>query len=59
VSTLIEHILLEHQDLKAVNSAENPRNVVPHRGADIKIDNGHLEAVIPKLSWNVIRLGKQ
>ena len=54
----IEYILFEHQDPKAINSVENPLNVVPHRGADIIIDNGRLEMVIPRLSWNVIRLGK-
>jgi alpha-N-arabinofuranosidase len=57
--TLIEHILLEHGNLKAVNSASKPRNVVPHKGAGVKINNGRFEAVIPKLSWNVIRLGNQ
>jgi alpha-N-arabinofuranosidase len=57
--TLIDYILLEHRDLKAVNSAKNPSHVVPHKGSDVKIENGHLEAIIPKLSWNVMRLGKQ
>ena len=55
---VIEHIVLEHDDLKASNTADNPNKVVPHRNGTAKLDSGMLEAVLPKASWNVIRLAR-
>ncbi|WP_040951923.1 alpha-N-arabinofuranosidase [Gorillibacterium massiliense] len=51
-----EHIVLEHEDAKAINTAANPSNVRPHTGGDAQIADGRLTAALPKLSWNVIRL---
>lgn len=56
--SLIEHIVYEHPDLKATNTRDNPNNVIPHSNGNSKIEGGRLEAVLPKLSWNVIRLKK-
>ena len=53
-----EHIILEHPDTKAANTLEHPDNVVPHNRGNAVLDNGSLSAVLPKLSWNVIRLAK-
>ncbi len=53
-----EHIILEHQNIKAVNTIESPFNVVPHNKGDAVVINGSVNATLPKLSWNVIRLGK-
>lgn len=53
---LLEHIVLENADLKAVNTKANPRNVVPHSGGKTSIDNGRIKAVLAQASWNVIRL---
>jgi len=55
---VVEHIVLEHDDLKASNTADNPNRVVPHRNGTAKSDGGMLEAVLPKASWNVIRLAR-
>ena len=52
---LIEHIVLEHDDMKAVNSAENPNNVVPHNNGVTKISGNAAVATLNKHSWNVIR----
>jgi len=52
---LIEHIVLQHDDLKAVNTAENPDNVVPHNNGVIIMKTGEATAALQKLSWNVIR----
>jgi alpha-N-arabinofuranosidase len=52
----IEHITLNHRDLKAVNSAQEERVqpiVQPHG----KRDGNTLEVRLPPASWNVIRLG--
>ncbi|GAE35019.1 arabinosylfuranosidase ArfA [Halalkalibacter akibai] len=54
---VVEHIVLENDDVKATNQ-HNHSNVVPHNNGDAKVDSGRLAANLPKLSWNVIRLGK-
>ena len=55
---LAEHILLHHDDVKAVNTEENPGNVVPTAGPGGKIENERAEIKLPALSWNVIRFAK-
>lgn len=55
---VLEHIVLHHDDVKAVNTEGNPDNVTPHAGKGGQLDGGHLNVVLPSLSWNVIRLGK-
>ena len=50
-----EHILLHHDDVKAVNTEDEPDNVIPTAGPGGKIDSGKAEIRIPALSWNVIR----
>ena len=55
---LKEHILLHHDDVKAVNTEENPGNVAPSVGPGGKVDGGKAEIKIPALSWNVIRFEK-
>ena len=52
-----EHIVLHHDDVKAVNSEEHPLNVAPVSVEGGKIENGILTVKLPALSWNVIRLG--
>ncbi len=53
--SLLEHIVLGHPDLKAVNSAENPDNVVPVNVSGTKLEAGRASAVIKKATWNVLR----
>lgn len=55
---LEEHILLHHQDAKAVNTEELPDNVVPTKGPGGSIDGEAAEVKIPAFSWNVIRFVK-
>jgi alpha-N-arabinofuranosidase len=56
--SVIEHIVLENNDLKASNTKLSPNLVVPHnRGnATFSDDDGQIQAVLGKASWNVIRL---
>ena len=54
-----EHIMLHHDDVKAVNTEEAPENVYPGKGPGGKIDGGKAVIQIPALSWNVIRFEKQ
>ena len=51
-----EHIVLHHDDVKAVNTEENPDNVAPAQGDCGRMDGGRLTIALPALSWNVIRL---
>ncbi|MDO5155770.1 MAG: alpha-N-arabinofuranosidase [Eubacteriales bacterium] len=53
-----EHIVMHHDDLKAVNTEANPDEVKPAQGTGAAIDGTSLNVVLPSLSWNVIRLAK-
>ncbi len=53
-----EHILLSHDDMKAVNTEKNPDEVAPVKFDGSKIDDSTLTVRLPKHSWNVIRLVK-
>ena len=57
---IVEHIVLNNDDLQAVNTEAQPENVVPVKaGAECsKLEGGKLEAVFAKHSWNMIRLAK-
>lgn len=50
-----EHIVLHHDDVKAVNTEENPKNVCPAQGPGGTVENGRATIHIPALSWNVVR----
>lgn len=55
---LIEHLVLENSNLKEVNSiAAQP--VAPHASKRSAFADGKLESVLPRASWNVIRLGRK
>ena len=55
---IMEHIVLENDDLKLTNS-DKGTPVAPHSNGNAKSENGGISAVLPKLSWNVIRLAKR
>ncbi len=57
---VIDKIVLYNDDLNAVNTAENPNNVVPYSAKEeVALDGGRLTSAIKKHSWNVIRIGKR
>ena len=56
---VVEHIVLQNDDVKACNTAENPTAVVPHNVEIAQVDGGHLQCCLPRLSWNVIRFHKK
>ena len=45
-----------HPDLKAANTRRRPDAVVPGAVKGAKVEKGALSAVLPPLSWNVLRL---
>lgn len=53
---IARHIALHHDDVKAVNTEENPDNVAPKPGQGGAMGGGRLTVKLEKLSWNVIRL---
>jgi alpha-N-arabinofuranosidase len=56
--TVKEHTVLTNDDMKAVNTFEQPFNVAPQKGSGAKLDGGRLTATLGRHSWNVIRLAK-
>ena len=50
-----EHLVLHHDDVKAVNTEENPVNVVPVSVPAAKADDGRIQVKLQSLSWNVLR----
>jgi len=54
---IVEHIVLEHDNLKATNSAVEEK-VRPHSNGVSVLKDGFIQAQIGKASWNVIRLKK-
>ncbi|MDD9266726.1 alpha-N-arabinofuranosidase [Paenibacillus sp. GCM10023248] len=56
-SQVIQHIVMEHDDLKAANTIDAHDRVKPHNGGSATVDgNGRIVATLGKASWNVIRL---
>ena len=54
--TTAEHTCLSDDDPDAINTMQEPERVVPRRLDDRKVDAGRLQAVLPALSWNMLRL---
>ncbi|MDF2960798.1 MAG: alpha-N-arabinofuranosidase [Paenibacillus sp.] len=53
---VVEHIVLENDDIKATNTSSHPNRVAPHNNGGAQVKDGFIQASLPKLSWNVIRL---
>lgn len=53
---IIEHIVVEHADLKATNTGDQPNRVAPHANGKSRLDSGRLQSQLSRYSWNVIRL---
>jgi alpha-N-arabinofuranosidase len=56
---VVEHIVMEHEDLKAKNTLSNPDHVKPNPSGDAKAGTDLVTATLPVLSWNVIRLRRK
>ncbi len=56
-ASVLEHVVLEHPDKDAINTAENPQNVRPHADGRTAVVAGNVaRSVLPPLSWNMVRL---
>lgn len=56
---LNEHLVLANSDVKAVNTAREPNNVVPHNNGKTRVEQDSALSILAPLSWNVIRLRKK
>lgn len=56
---VVEHLVMECDDVKAVNTLENPNRVYSHNRGGAKCDKGLVKSELPRLSWSVIRLKTQ
>lgn len=54
--TVFQHTVLEHEDIHASNTRNNPGNVLPHNRGNAAAEDGSVSALLPKASWNVIRM---
>ncbi|MEV4619328.1 alpha-N-arabinofuranosidase [Asanoa sp. NPDC049573] len=54
--TVADHVALFDDDPDAVNDATDPDRVTPRRLDPPKVDGAGVQAVLPPLSWNMIRL---
>jgi alpha-N-arabinofuranosidase len=53
---LVEHIVLEHDDVNAVNTEDDPDRVKPHTCGKSVAKEGRIVAELSPLSWHVIRM---
>jgi alpha-L-arabinofuranosidase len=53
---VVEHLVLAHDDPKAINILAQPDEVWPQPRGDARCRDGRLTARLPALSWNMIRL---
>ena len=53
---ILDHQLMTHPDLEAVNTAKHPNEVVPRQGSAAAIDADTVTVSLPPLSYQMIRL---
>ncbi len=54
--SVIEHITMTNDDMKAINTADDPFRVKPEANGDASVCAGGIKATLGKHSWNVIRI---
>jgi alpha-N-arabinofuranosidase len=56
-ATLIEHQVMTHANLEAVNTAKDMNAVAPRAGSGATVADGKFEAKLPPFSYQMFRLG--
>jgi alpha-L-arabinofuranosidase len=54
-----EHLVLTDEEANASNSVDKPERVCPKSRSGAEVADGRLSTVLPPLSWNVVRLGRE
>jgi len=52
----VDHTLIQHDDLEAVNTADKPHNVEPRPGKGASLANGKLTVKVPPYSYSMVRV---
>ena len=55
-ATIIDHQVMTHASLAAINSMTNPDNVAPSKGSGAKASDGKVEIALPAYSYQMVRL---
>jgi alpha-N-arabinofuranosidase len=55
-ATIIDHQVMTHSDLKAVNTAKNQDEVKPRQGEGAKVDGDKLSVKLPPYSYQMVRV---
>ncbi len=55
-AAVLEHITMSNDDMKAINTADNPNAVIPEATGNASADKTAITATLGKHSWNVIRV---
>ncbi|GAB3459824.1 alpha-N-arabinofuranosidase [Streptomonospora sediminis] len=53
---VISCLTLHDDDVYAANTRERPDRVVPRDNTDVRLEDGRLRAVLPPVSWTVLKL---
>ena len=53
---LVEATVLAHDDPTTTNTEADPHAVRPRRLSSVEVGEGRLDAVLPPVSWSVLRL---
>ena len=53
---VIDHQVMTHSDLEAVNTAKTPNAVVPKKGTGASVAEGKLTLKVPPYSYQMIRV---
>jgi alpha-L-arabinofuranosidase len=53
---IVDHQVMTHTMLEAVNTSANQNNVVPKKGNGAKIDDGKVKVSLPPYSYQMLRL---
>jgi alpha-N-arabinofuranosidase len=55
-ASIIDHQVMTHPDLKAVNTARNQEEVAPKKGTGAKVNGDTLSVVLPPYSYQMVRV---
>jgi alpha-N-arabinofuranosidase len=54
VPRLLDHQVMAHPDLRAVNDMAEPDRIVPHRGEGVEVEGGTVRLTLPPHSWQML-----
>jgi alpha-N-arabinofuranosidase len=53
---IAEHVVIQHADLHATNTAQEPDRVAPAKGTGVAVADGAVKGKLPPRSYHVIRV---